>query len=142
MRSLLLNLFFIFFCLHIQAATYYSRTSGGSWTTASTWSQSGYGGSASVTAPSTNDTVKVGDGYTVVMNATTSCAQLDLGQGTSGVVQYSSANSYTLTVGGNVTINAGASFEYTSNSSRTHGLSVGGNLTNNGTVNFYFDAND
>jgi hypothetical protein len=86
--------------------------------------------------------VKIGDGYTVVMNANSACAQLDIGQGTSGIVQYSNSNSYSLAVGGNVTVNAGASFVYISNNTRTHTMSIGGNFTNNGTVGFYVDLND
>ena len=142
MKSLCLNIFAILFCLHSQAGTYYSRTSGGNWSAASTWSTAGYGGAAAGTVPSTNDSVKIGDGYTVVMNANSACAQLDIGQGTSGSVQYSNSNSYTLTIGGNLTINAGASFVYTSNSSRGHSLVIGGNLTNNGSIGFYVDIND
>jgi hypothetical protein len=142
MKSFCLNIFLFIFCLQVQAASYYSRNSGGNWSTPGTWSTAGYGGAASAVAPSTNDSVKIGDGYTVVMNANSSCAQLDIGQGASGILQYSNSNSYSLTIGGNVTINPGATFVYSSNNTRTHTLLIGGNFTNNGTVNFYFDSND
>ncbi|MCX6274152.1 MAG: hypothetical protein NTV09_02970 [Bacteroidetes bacterium] len=124
-----------------NAATYYSRNSA-NWNVNSTWSTAGYGGASATGFPGVNDTAKIGNTYTVTVNTSSSCAQLDIGQGTSGVVQFSGAGTYTLTVGGNITINAGASLIYNTNSSKTHILQVGGSFTNNGTVDLYYDAND
>jgi hypothetical protein len=124
-----------------HAATYYSRNSA-NWNVNSTWSTTGYGGGAAAGYPGINDTAKIGNTYTITVNTNSSCAQLDIGQGISGIVQFSSASTYSLTVGGNVTVNAGASIIYNSNSSRTHTLLIGGNFTNNGTVDLYYDAND
>ena len=125
----------------INGATYYSRNSA-NWNVNSTWSTAGYGGAAATSFPGANDTAKIGNTYTVTVNTNSSCAQLDIGQGTSGAVQYSGASAYTLTVGGNVTVNAGASLNYNTNNTKTHVLQIGGNLTNNGIVDLYYDAND
>jgi hypothetical protein len=141
-RAPVLYIFFLIICLQTRATTYYSRNSGANWSTPSTWSQSTYGGGASATAPGVNDTVKIGDTYTVVMNTTTTCGVLEVGQGASGILSYSNSNSYTLTVNADVTVKPGGTIIYNSNSSRAHGLSVGGSFTNDGTVNFYYDLND
>lgn len=124
-----------------NALTYYTR-SNGNWTALTTWSLIGYGGMATAAFPTVLDTAKIGDGYTVTINTACSCARLEVGQGTSGILQYSGASSYSLTVTGSITVYPGGSFTYTSNSSKTHTLSVGGNFTNNGTVDLYLDAND
>jgi hypothetical protein len=128
--------------ISLYGATYYSRNSGGNWSTTSTWSTVNYGGSSAAGFPGTNDTAKIGNGYTIVVNTNSACAQLDIGQGVSGIVQYSGASAYSLTVGGNVTVNAGASLLYNLNSTRTHTLLVGGNIMNNGSVSLYYDGND
>ena len=132
--------FFITF-KNANALTYYTRNSG-NWSTVSTWSLIGYGGIPTVLAPGINDTAKIGDTYTVTINGTISCAQVVVGQGASGILQYSGAGTYSLTVTGNVTVYPGGSFIYNTNGSKTHTLSVGGNFTNNGNVDLYVDAND
>lgn len=142
MRMIVLILLIALARLPAEGTTYYSRTSGTNWSVPGTWSTSGYGGGAAASAPGASDTVKIGDTYTVVLNANSSCAQLDIGQGASGVLQYSSGGAYSLTVSGNVTVNIGGTIIYSANFSRTHTLSIGGNFTNNGTVNLYYDSND
>lgn len=141
MSRLLYIILLISLCFQVEGATYYSRLSG-NWGTASTWSTVNYGGVAASGTPSASDTVKVGNTYTVTVNTAAVCTQLDIGQGVSGIVQFSNASNYSITVSGNVTVNAGGSFIYSSNSTKTHTLSIGGNFTNNGTVNIYFDSND
>ncbi|MEO8086840.1 MAG: hypothetical protein ABI763_08480 [Bacteroidota bacterium] len=136
-------LFVVVFSMALTArgATYYSRNSA-NWNVNSTWSTASYGGAAATGFPGTNDTAKIGNTYTVTVNTNSSCAQLDIGQGTSGIVQFSGAGTYTLIVGGNITVNAGGTLLYNTNNSRTHILQVGGNITNAGTVDLYYDAND
>lgn len=141
MRNMLLAVTFFASVLNADALTYYSRASG-NWTTVSTWSLIGFGGTATTQYPAANDTAKIGNGYTVTINSNSACAQLDIGQGTSGIVQYSNASNYSLTVGGNVTVNIGGSLIYNLNSSKTHTLTIGGSFTNNGIVDLYQDAND
>ena len=141
MLSMMLVIAFFISAFDAKALTYYSRVNG-NWTSVSTWSLVGYGGSATILAPGILDTAKIGDGYTVTINSSISCAQLVVGQGTSGILQYSGASSYTFAVTGNITVYPGATFNYNSNSSKTHVLQVGGNFTNNGTVDLYYDAND
>jgi len=125
----------------IHAATFYSRNSA-NWNVNSTWSTAGYGGVAATSYPQTNDTAKIGNTYTVTVNTNVTCAQIDVGQGTSGILQFSGAGTYTLIVSGSVAINAGGTLIYSSNNSRTHIMQVGGNLTNNGTFDLFSDAND
>jgi hypothetical protein len=132
-------LFISFVCSN--AATFYSRNSA-NWNVNSTWSTAGFGGAAATNYPQANDTAKVGNTYTVTVNTSSACAQLDIGQGLSGIVQFSGAGTYTLTIGGNLTVNAGAILIYNTNGSKTHTLQIGGSITNNGTVDLYYDLND
>jgi hypothetical protein len=141
MLCMLTMLIFIETVLNSSATTFYSRNSA-NWNVNSTWSTAGYGGASATSYPQANDTAKIGNTYTITVNTNISCTQLDIGQGTSGILQFSGASSYTLAVSGNVTVNAGGTLIYNNNSSRTHVMQVGGNFTNNGTVDFYFDAND
>ncbi len=140
LRMMILAAFFIA-VMDAKATTFYSRSSA-NWNVNSTWSTVGYGGAAATNYPQANDTAKIGNTYTVTVNTNSACAQLDIGQGASGILQFSGASSYTLTVSGNISVNAGASLIYNINSSRTHLLQVGGNFTNNGIVDLFFDAND
>jgi hypothetical protein len=124
-----------------QATTFYSRTSGGNWTTNSTWSTVGYGNATNTGSyPQAGDVVNIGDGYTVLINASVTCATLNIGQGISGILQYLSTTNYTVTVTGNITLNTGAKFWYSTAINRTHVLNVGGNFANFGTVDFYINA--
>ncbi len=136
-------LFAAFFLLSYaaKATTYYSRSSA-NWNVSSTWSTAGYGGSSASAFPVSGDTVKIGNTYTVTINTSSACTQIDIGEGSSGTLQYSGGGAYTLTVTGNISVNQGASFIYNSNNSRTHSLLLGGNFINNGTVDLYYDAND
>ena len=132
----------MFLCFHAigQARTYYSRASG-NWNVNSTWSTSGYGSPINLgTYPVAGDIVNIGNGYTINIASTSACAILNIGQGVSGILQYLSTGSYSLTVSSNLTINTGAIFYYNSAISRTHNLFLGGNFTNFGTVDFYYGS--
>lgn len=127
----------------VQATTYYSRTSGGNWTDNTSWSTVAYGNSTnSATYPKSGDNAYIGDGYTIIINAVCTTSYVYVGQGSSGILEYSDAGNYSLVVINNVTIAAGATFRYSGNNSRTHTLSVGNNLANSGTLDLYSDAND
>jgi hypothetical protein len=141
MLSSLTLFVFLITVLQTHATTFYSRSSA-NWNVNSTWSTAGYGGAAATSYPQTNDTAKIGNTYTVTVNTNVTCAQIDVGQGASGILQFSGAGTYTLIANGNVTVNAGGTLIYSSNNSRTHIMQVGGNLTNNGTFDLYSDAND
>jgi hypothetical protein len=140
-RHILPVIAFFVSVLNANALTYYSRVSG-NWNSAASWSLIGYGGVATVLFPTANDTAKVGNGYTITINTSSACARLDIGQGASGIVQYSNASNYTLTVSGNITVNTGATLIYSGNGSKTHILQVGGSISNSGTIDLYSDAND
>lgn len=120
------------------AARYYSRINGGNWTTPSTWSTITYGNPTNTgTYPMAGDQVFIGDGYTVFINNNVSCALVNIGQGSSGTLEYASAANYSLTVSGNVTVNNGARFWYNTATNRSHSCLIGGSFTNYGTVDFY-----
>ncbi len=124
-----------------QATTYYSRTSGGNWNTNTTWSTVGYGNATNTgTFPQAGDVANIGDGYTVNINTSFTCATLNIGQGVSGTLQYLSTANFTGTVTGNVTLNTGAKFWYNTAVNRTHVLNVGANFANFGIVDFYINA--
>jgi len=107
----------------------------GNWSATGTWS----GGSV----PTAADNVTIANGHTVTIDVTSaSCLSLTVGQGVSGVLQFSTATARTLTVGGDVTIAAGGTFQSaTGGTVTTHALSVAGNLTNNGTLDFSTASN-
>ena len=124
------------------ARTYYSRQSG-LWSVPSTWSTVTYGNATnSGTYPQRGDLVYIGDGHNITMNVNATTASITVGQGTSGSLMYSNYLTFLMVIAGDLTINSGATFGYSSNSSRMHNCFISGNLTNNGTVDLYYDAND
>ena len=141
MLCVLTLLIFFDTVLNTHAATFYSRNNA-NWNVNSTWSTAGYGGAPASSYPQVNDTAKIANGNTVTVNTNVTCTMIDIGQGTSGILQFSGASAYTLAVSGSVTVNTGAQLIYNTNSSRAHVMQVGSNFTNNGTVDLYFDAND
>ncbi|MBL7923505.1 MAG: hypothetical protein JNL88_04835, partial [Bacteroidia bacterium] len=145
MKSMIRSLFFLFLLAGAEsrAVVYYSNTSGGNWNDAASWSTSGYGmGTNTGTFPKSGDYAYIGDGYTIVINVACTTSYLIIGQGSSGILEYSDAGAYTCTVINNLTVNPGAIFRYTGNSTRTHTLQVGNNISNSGSISFYSDAND
>lgn len=144
--KLLLSASAIFLCFNMHSAvatTYYSATNGGNWNVAATWSTVTYGNATNTgTYPVTGDVVYIGDGYTINITTSSGASHITIGQGTSGIIQYSGAGTFTLTVSGNLTINTGAKIWYNSNNSRTQNLFISGNIINNGTLDFYYDSND
>ena len=124
-----------------QATTYYSKTSGGNWNTAASWSTVGYGNVTNAgTFPQVGDIANIGDGYTIFINTAISCATINVGQGVSGLLEFKSTSNYTLTVSGNITVNTGAKLWYNTAINRTHQINLAGNFTNYGIVDFYVVA--
>ncbi len=125
------------------ATTYYSATNGGYWNSPATWSTVTYGSSMNTGSfPVTGDIVYIGDGYTIYITTSCGASFITVGQGTSGILQYTGAGTFTMTVSGSIAIESGAKFLYNSNNNRTHNLFISGNFTNNGTVDLYYDSND
>lgn len=140
----ILFLFYILFIIQLKATatTYYSRTTG-NWNAASTWSTVTYGDPTnSGTYPAIGDMAMIGDGHTVSVVSATSCSGLSIGQGTSGILDYSPFGIVTLNVSGALTVNSGGKLWYNGNNSRSHNLFVSGSITNNGNIDLYSDAND
>ena len=133
----------LFMVTQTYARVYYSRPASGNWNASTSWSTVTYGNATNTgTTPGVNDTALIGDGYTIMINTSLSVCSVEVGQGSSGILQYSNGGNYTMTVTNNINVNNGGTFWYNNNSGRTHTLNLGGNFTNNGTVDFYFDSND
>lgn len=129
----------LFVASTVNAATYYSRTSGGNWNSAATWSTVAYGNATNAgTFPQAGDIANIGDGYTIYINTAINVATINVGQGVSGILEFRSTSNFTVNVSGNITINTGAKMWYNSATARTHQINLAGNFTNFGTVDFYF----
>ena len=125
-----------------NATIYYSRGSG-NWNAAATWSTVTYGNATNTgTYPVIGDMAYVGDGHTILLVSASQCSGLDIGQGTSGIVEYPNFGSITLTISGTLTINNGGKLWYNYNTTRTHNLFISASITNNGTLRLYADNND
>ncbi len=102
----------------------------GNWSATSTWSTG--------VVPIVTDNVTIADGHTVTIDVASTCNNLTVGGGTSGILQYEATTARTLTVAGNVTVVTNGTFQTaTSGTVVTHALSLGGNLVVDGT----FDMN-
>jgi len=113
---------------------------GGNWSSAATWSAGCNGGAGGVPISTDNVTIKNGD--TVTIDTAAVCNSLTVGEGTSGILIFDSTTAWTLTVGTNVTIASGGTFQSaTTGTVTTHALSLGGDLTNNGTLDFSTNTN-
>ncbi len=114
---------------YVSAAT-------GNWSAAATWTPSGI--------PTAGDNVTIADGHTVTIDATATatCNNLTVGEGASGVLIFNSATARTITVGGNLNIAAGGTFQSAASGTvTTHALSIAGNITNSGTLDFSTNSN-
>ncbi len=111
-----------------------STVVGGPWSVPATW----VGG----VVPTSNDDVTIADGATVIIDTAAVALDVTVGQGTSGVLQWDTVAARTLTVGINVTVASGGTFNSGAVGVVTaHVLSLGGNLINNGTLDFSTNAN-
>jgi hypothetical protein len=111
-----------------------STAVGGNWSAPTTWA----GGAV----PTAFDNVTIADGATVIIDIAAAALTLQVGQGTSGILQYDSAVARTLTVTGNVTVMAGGLFQSAPTGTiTTHVLSTGGSLAVEGTLDFSTNAN-
>ena len=133
---------FILFRMQANATTYYSRSSGANWNVNASWSTVTYAGAAASSYPVAGDTVNIANGITVMVNTSSACSVINIGQGTSGILQFGSTGNFTLTVSGKIVVNSGARLYYNSNSARKHTLKLAGNLVNNGIVDLYYDNDD
>jgi hypothetical protein len=110
-----------------------STVVGGPWSVPATW--------AGGVVPTSNDDVTIVDGATVIIDTAAVALDVTVGQGTSGVLQFDTTAARTLTVGINVTVASGGTFNTGAvGAITTHVLSLGGNLTNNGMLDFSTNA--
>ena len=114
----------------IPSSLIVSQTSG-NWSDVNTW--------AGGVVPTSADSVIIADGTTVTLDTSATVVGLQVGQGTSGVLQFdTSATSKTLTVNGSVTVTTSATLQVQAAGSATgHLLSISGDLTNNGSISLY-----
>jgi len=111
-----------------------SQGAGGLWSAPATWA----GGNV----PGAGDNVTIVDGSTVTIDTAAVAANVTVGQGASGVLQFDSAVARSLTVGRDVTIASGGTLQTaTSGTVTTHALNVGNNLANNGTLDMSTNGN-
>lgn len=106
-------------------------TGGGLWSATSTW----LGG----VVPTSNDNVTISGGDVVTEDLSGAAAySLHI----SGSLVYDAAAAHTLSVGSDVTIDAGSFLQSAATGTvTTHVLSIGGNLINNGTLDFSTNTN-
>ncbi len=121
----------------LTAGVKYSNVASGMWNSADSWSPAG--------VPASTDDVFIRDGHTIYIDVNAACHHLTVGEGSSGNLLFNSPSGpYTLTVEGNVTINAGANFSVYTNGSPAgaYTLVVGnrayskGDLKVDGTLDF------
>ena len=104
-------------------------TGGGNWSVGATWN----GG----IAPVSTDNVIIADGDVVTIDGAVTTANLTIGGGTSGVLQFDATTVGTVTVNGTLTIGPNGTFRTASSGTVTaHVLNVYGDFINNGTLNF------
>ncbi|KAA5534894.1 T9SS type A sorting domain-containing protein [Taibaiella lutea] len=109
-------------------------TGGGLWSATSTWTN------GVVPTSGDNVTIQNGDNITVDINANAN--NLTIGGATPSSVVFEATTARTLTLTGNLTINAGSSVTTSTTGTQTgHVLSVGGNLTNNGVLDLSTNSN-
>lgn len=116
------------------AARTVTSVSSGRWDANGTWDCN--------CVPTQTDNVFISNGHTIQLrSANMQCNNLTIGQGSSGVAQFTTSTAFTLTVNGNLTINNGGSFSVATTSNAIHTVNVRGNLVNSGSINFVADAN-
>ncbi len=116
-----------------QGADITSTASGGNWSATTSW----VGG----VVPTAGDNVLIANGATVTIDVDPPVINsLQIGQGTSGILQYDGIAARTLTVNGIVTVKSGSRFVSAPTGSTstitTNSLVVNGSLINEGTMNF------
>ncbi len=119
-----------------EAGNITSTIGGGNWSSTATW----VGG----VVPSAGDNVTIVDGATVTIDATATaaCNSLLVGQGVSGVLIFNATTARTITVGGNLFVSSGGTFQSAATGTiTTHALSIAGNITNNGVLDFSTNTN-
>ncbi len=117
----------------LSAGAPYTITSG-SWKNPAVWSTS--------VVPGISDNATIADGTVIVIDSTVTVNSLTVGQGASGTLLIGDDNTArSITVIGNVTVNAGAVFRVNgvSNTS-SHTLTVSGNIANSGRFVMATDA--
>jgi phage gpG-like protein len=111
-----------------------STAAGGPWSSTATW--------AGGVVPTAGDAVTIVDGATVTIDTAAVAFSVTVGQGTSGILTWDTTVARTLTVGFDVTVASGGTFNTGAAGAITgHVLSLGGNLTNNGTLDFSTNTN-
>ncbi|HNP54141.1 MAG TPA: G8 domain-containing protein, partial [Ferruginibacter sp.] len=118
----------------LSAQTIVSTATGGNWSDPNTW--------VGNVVPVSTDDVVIADGATVVIDVNADAQQLTVGQGNSGLLVFQDAGAVTLTVGGDLLIDAGGTFQSAANGTETgHLISIAGSLHNNGILDLSTNGN-
>lgn len=136
-RFLLLTAVFLLAGNQVFAVVKNAVTSG-NWSNGTIWSPAG--------VPAAGDAVIINDGVTVTVDVTTNALlSLQVGQGTSGILQYhNGSTAFSVNVSGSVTVNAGGIFRANTapTIAGTHALAItNGSIINNGTIDFAESVN-
>src|SRR5256885_10759279 len=83
------------FAGHANATVYYTRSSGANWSVNASWSTITYAGPAASSHPVAGDTVNIANGITIFINTTSACSVINIGQGSSGILQFGSTGNFT-----------------------------------------------
>lgn len=111
-----------------------STALGGPWSDPATWN----GG----VVPGAADDVIIADAAIVTIDQDVAVLSIGVGQGTSGILEYEALNPRTVTVTGDITVNAGGILRSSVTGIVTnHVLSIDGNIVNNGTLDFSTNGN-
>ena len=129
----------VFFGAQNASAAYVCRATG-DWNDPTIWNSNG---AIASTPPTATDTVTIDNGYTVFLSGNANCYRLSLGSSTTvGILEFSTARYYTMTVTENVTVNGQGIIRTGALTTGGYKMSVGGNILNNGNINLYQNDNN
>jgi fibronectin-binding autotransporter adhesin len=135
-----------FFSFEASAqTTYYSRNgSTFDWGTNGTWATVSHAGVSCGCVPGATDIAVIGNGHTVIYASTVtlrSVGSIIVNDGGGGTLTFGSAATATsLTVTGDITINAGGVLQSGATGATSHIIQVAGNISNAGTLNLTANA--
>ncbi|HMO62757.1 MAG TPA: YDG domain-containing protein [Ferruginibacter sp.] len=136
----MLTLFFILTCSNLSAQNLRYAVASGNWNNTSTWAASP-GGTPGASVPDAATAVHIQGGYTVNITSNSSCSSVSVHTAT---LRFNVNASVTLNVAGDITVTAGSFHVQDAPGNRLHHLYAGGNITVDAgsTFNMLAGAND
>jgi hypothetical protein len=108
-------------------------TKTGNWNDPTAWSPNG--------VPTAASNVTVQNGHQINLISASTCSNLTIGTGSSGILHFNAVSAVTLTVNGNVQVNSGASISVRTAVGIQFLMSIGGSLVNNGIMDLRRNSN-